>query len=394
MFSGRFKAAHGIAWINDIVDLTLATCIFSMVLAGYLFIKRRPKISRITVFYVFIYIGFVILAILSYYTGYQDKTATLKIQKFVVFNTCMLFAPILACSTGNRFPRLIRIILALSIIFAFDSIIQFAEGTKIKIGTLGGEGYQGLGRVSGIGLSMIIVLVLFTKVNVNKIYPLLFGAILFCSTMISAARQSFAGFIVVGAFAIYSQNKMKSGVKLTKKYASNYLALFLLFVIVFLFFEHFHHSERYLQRIGTMFSYDLIKQNIRYYIWESALHIWQDNPVLGVGFGAFSQFSGLLYYDHPHNLFLEILCEMGISGFLLLINLIGVPLKIGIYASRRVDIDCLILTTAFLFILSCTMFSGDIASNRILFAFSGWLLAYKNVLMRISKSETYQANKR
>lgn len=63
-------------------------------------------------------------------------------------------------------------------------------------------------------------------------------------------------------------------------------------------------------------------------LWEKALAVWLDNPVLGVGGANFVNNPPMLFYAHPHNLILQWLAEWGIVGVLLTVGLCILSYKI------------------------------------------------------------------
>lgn len=90
---------------------------------------------------------------------------------------------------------------------------------------------------------------------------------------------------------------------------------------------------------------DMKERNVkeRLYIWDSALNMAKDHPLTGVGLGNFYE-QYLNHYknkqvrlewagEHAHNLYLHILAEMGILGFVALIGLLLVLLIKGVLAS-------------------------------------------------------------
>jgi O-antigen ligase len=87
------------------------------------------------------------------------------------------------------------------------------------------------------------------------------------------------------------------------------------------------------KRAGLEESY-LFRQSI----WQDALLIHQDNPIVGIGIGNYANYvsihnpdqfwingNEITYYDHPESGYLKILVEQGKFGFLLLFLMILVP---------------------------------------------------------------------
>jgi O-antigen ligase len=85
--------------------------------------------------------------------------------------------------------------------------------------------------------------------------------------------------------------------------------------------------------------------------WNAGLHIWADNPVLGVGLGGFpnaysqarvpaKQFlpdSVLEPPPHAHNLFIQMLAEQGVLGLLALLAVLGVAVRMALELRRHAE---------------------------------------------------------
>jgi O-antigen ligase len=73
-----------------------------------------------------------------------------------------------------------------------------------------------------------------------------------------------------------------------------------------------------------------IDNNIRFHLWQAGWAVWRDSPITGVGIGGFAP-AAQDYLDFrtqiedlpPHNMFVGLLSETGIVGFLLFAVLIG-----------------------------------------------------------------------
>lgn len=57
--------------------------------------------------------------------------------------------------------------------------------------------------------------------------------------------------------------------------------------------------------------------NNRIYFWGLAIQLFNENPLLGVGWGRFQDYCEmyLAYRAHAHNTFIQLLCETGVVGF-------------------------------------------------------------------------------
>ena len=130
----------------------------------------------------------------------------------------------------------------------------------------------------------------------------------------------------------------------------------------------------------------------RLFLWKSAITYFQDNPLIGIGIGSFGN---RLYNkekkEHPHNIFLESLVELGLVGFFLLLAFMLMYLSaiyrlIKYHYSIFLDNKDVIYASLFLFLESQK--STSLYESRILFAFIGVaiLVCYKFAKSTITKT--------
>ncbi|MFH0989803.1 MAG: O-antigen ligase family protein [bacterium] len=87
---------------------------------------------------------------------------------------------------------------------------------------------------------------------------------------------------------------------------------------------------------------DVTQNETRLNLWKTAIAVWKDTPVLGIGEDnwdlVFERFKVPGFYDttvHPHNDYLTVLVSSGIIGFLNFIALWFIALWTGLRTSRR-----------------------------------------------------------
>ncbi|EKF73294.1 O-antigen polymerase [Alcanivorax hongdengensis A-11-3] len=98
---------------------------------------------------------------------------------------------------------------------------------------------------------------------------------------------------------------------------------------------------------------------------DVSLRIFMEYPVWGVGIGNWKHFSEMEYW-YPHNIFFEILSEMGIVG-------LGVFLTVILYLFVR---GGWLSKISIIYFVLCSSFSGDLSYLRFLLVFSmGFLIA-------------------
>jgi O-antigen ligase len=112
---------------------------------------------------------------------------------------------------------------------------------------------------------------------------------------------------------------------------------------------------------------------------EDAWALFLAHPVVGVGVGGFDQARGRgdgERGDYPHNILLEIGCELGLLGLAAFVFLVAVGLRCVVGAMRAVKgrqefaVVALILAVTVYFLVNA-MFSGDLNDNRLLFTALG-----------------------
>lgn len=146
-------------------------------------------------------------------------------------------------------------------------------------------------------------------------------------------------------FALLVCYKIKQRFALKTKYVFGLGIVFLLLSVVSysLFFKNTinnlqnpstNNFQRYVSRVLNSSTLENRTQ-----IWKNSVHMWQENPLLGVGpgnwqiefpkyglnnFDEYEILNGESTFQRPHNDFLWILCETGIVGFLAYLILLGV----------------------------------------------------------------------
>jgi O-antigen ligase len=126
--------------------------------------------------------------------------------------------------------------------------------------------------------------------------------------------------------------------------------------------------------------------------YKVALREIPERPVLGLGTGGWAvYYFGRDMREYPHNLFLLVAVEEGTVGLLALFGFLGTVW----FAFRRVSSTTgdrfIVLFSLVLFCLSCSMFSGDLDSNRLLWFWCGMTFAFSRMLTRAAGQPSHLA---
>lgn len=128
-------------------------------------------------------------------------------------------------------------------------------------------------------------------------------------------------------------------------------------------------------------------------LWEKALHLWFECPILGVGGNNFMLHTPFLLPTHPHNFFLKLLSEWGIATFILLLSLI--PILQVTYKQRK-NIPIFLIAGAIAIFFN-SLLSGSFVypvSQIINLSFIAFLLSFLKVYTISEPTSYFQYNKK
>jgi O-antigen ligase len=131
--------------------------------------------------------------------------------------------------------------------------------------------------------------------------------------------------------------------------------------------------------------------SVRLDLWQVAWQFFLDNPIRGIGLGQFvATATGFTHHIEPkiaHNMFLEILTELGVPGLMIFVSIIGVALHNFRIAALKFQQsgEQLISTIAWgwLFSLIGFVIAGFFLSNQY-YVVLWFYLAMGEVLKRLS----------
>ena len=380
--------------VIEIVDITvIATLIIWLGLVKIL-LEGNWKLPSEQKSIVYLFLIFGLLLGISYiYTASPDYGFR-KILRFNTFAVTMFISPLLIIKSPADSKRLLSYFYFLLVIIIGIMLLQFVYFLKWgdfaivlaywnRISIPGANPIQ-VSRYLAIGAAMMIALLIRNKPSQSLHYFAILFVILL-SIILSGSRGPLVS-IIIGSivYAILYERKHSSRI-----FGYGILAIGTIITLLLLlpesltqrFFDISQGSvimtQQGVRRISTIAT--------RYEFWSMSLQAWFSSITsffIGLGAGSFS--SLFIWRDwrwYPHNLFFEIIAELGLIGLVIGVLFIIKSYQIinkGIQRGSFTDHSALwVAGTVVMFIAA--QFSGDINDNRILWMFIGISIASTHV---------------
>jgi len=380
--------------VIEILDITvIATLIIWLGLVKIL-LEGNWKLPSEQKSIVYLFLIFGLLLGISYiYTASPDYGFR-KILRFNTFAVTMFISPLLIIKSPADSKRLLSYFYFLLVIIIGIMLLQFVYFLKWgdfaivlaywnRISIPGANPIQ-VSRYLAIGAAMMIALLIRNKPSQSLHYFAILFVILL-SIILSGSRGPLVS-IIIGSivYAILYERKHSSRI-----FGYGILAIGTIITLLLLlpesltqrFFDISQGSvimtQQGVRRISTIAT--------RFEFWSMSLQAWFSSITsffIGLGAGSFS--SLFIWRDwrwYPHNLFFEIIAELGLIGLVIGVLFIIKSYQIinkGIQRGSFTDHSALwVAGTVVMFIAA--QFSGDINDNRILWMFIGISIASTHV---------------
>lgn len=309
---------------------------------GLLFLGRIRKISIRDFILLFIILFTLIFVLRKNYYIVEDRIGT--VIQFCIYLFCIFSITLNKFSIKPFFEQLKIVCLinvfATLLIQLFPSLYvnvlyPFISNGKILISLANfNNGFNpGLAAhysVNAIYLSISTLYFFSNYMDTRKSKNLFFLLISFIALLLTAKRAH-----ILITFCIC----FITFLKVFKQYISSkiFYGTFLLIILIILFFSlsiFIPQLNTFLVRfVESSESGDLLSgRNILYNL---CINIWKNNIFIGNGWGAFSYYYHIVLYNSvyvveyadAHNIYLQLLCEVGVIGFIYFITLICFNLK-------------------------------------------------------------------
>lgn len=368
------------SYIGDILHIPLGMRSFFLggvllaVLIPFALYKQKSLVFfRNPVFLTALFFGIVMLVGYVFLTPSSDY-GIWKLESYLLFNLLSMIGIILFSGEILAQRRMVYTLSFIGIISCITSFYTIrSEGSIIHGRFSGFSNPIWFSRSLGTYIFAMILVIFTIRQKLLRILLCFSIVVLFYFMLVSGSKGPMISFILTLTifFTLLTPN-----ISLKKKIA----VLCFLGGIIFLFFPHLDEATQVRFDISDD-SYGSISS--RKDLMSDAFYMFLDNPVFGKGPGAFGGHSGERLY--PHNILLEIAAELGVAG--LVVFIIFLFLNYGLIKKlfhpnmgRLARDNMFIRWSAMTFIFSFinALFSGDTATNSLLWFSSGALIAANN----------------
>jgi len=399
-------------WIDEnvaifqTIDYTVFLALYICLLIFVTLVRRQtyllPSFSHflplLFIFSVMLFIGIIYSSAPSY--GFEKAT------RFFLFNILLFLATIVIVKEIKDIVRILGIIVGLSFIFAG---IMFYEGIQSLLGgdvigvivrmTILGANPISSARIFSLAFLIVLIAAYYASRRSNQIILYSLSAYFLVALIVTNTRGPLLSTIAaVFVFALLLSN-------MKYKTLAIYFGLFIAAIVSALLFLPDFVTSRYEALVAagaaqqTIYGGEVDTVGSRLMMWSMAFSgafesVW--NFLFGHGTGSFASlflFSDIRWY--PHNIFAEVIYELGIIGLVIIVlhlgQITGYSSLIWEKTSQGGDLR---LIAAIILVITIGSFmaslvSGDLTDNRYLWFQFGLIVAFWRVIDNRSKANTY-----
>lgn len=371
LFAGVFKNDPRLAWVP--VDLTLLLLVGTVVYAAVIIAASRGRAAEGTYAFLALFAVFLIYATasLTWTPGREYAQAKAAYLWAVVFLP-VLVSSIIIADDPDRLRRFLGAMAVMSLAVGIIIVITFVrDRSNTFIRVLGGE-YLGAGRMLGLGALLFYFHVLFGRTRRAVAVYLAIFLVLAALQLVMGGRGPLVALILslpipFGFGVIIKQDDVR-----LRRFALAVLAVLAAVVAALGYFLVTNAELFTLRRVLLLFGSDIgASASTRLTHYAQAFAAWKEHPLFGWGLGSYPIIAGVADHKyHPHNLVLEVLCELGLVGLVLLAIAAVGALRWGARIIRGTGSEQAI--AVFTLLTFCTlnaMISNDITENRLVWVF-------------------------
>lgn len=370
LISGLIKESILFSWLN--LDLTLLTFVLSTLLGLFILLRHNCTLTKYRIKSIFLFSIFIFITVVSTFWTLSEYWYKEKLLRLIFLNGWAFFgATIILSNKYKRILRFFRITFLLSLVIAFHVFYQYLQNSRIFLGT---PTYLGISRFLSLGLVIAFANILNSSKRVVSILSFFFILLQSMGILILGGRGPLISLLIWIVFLLLINTNKRSFASLKVL-----VILIIVFTIIFLLIQNNYFESRTLNRISLITRSNNMGEsfNTRLYYYKESLSLFSEKPFFGHGIGSWGvKVLNLDLRAYPHNIFLEIIVEMGLIGLLAFAALLVFFVKNALYLYKTNTLIGTAISGIFLVMFINAMFSADLAGNR-LFYFSLGLVSYR-----------------
>jgi O-antigen ligase len=251
-----------------------------------------------------------------YRGGALDQVITLAKLVFILFFIATLI------DSRFRLRSIVWVLVGLLAWYAGSAMHSYLQGVRfsqqdleraVGVSSAVGDPNALAGLIMGL-LPFLIAAIRFTRMIAARLLLLSVFPLALATLIVTGSRASILALAAVGIyFVFHSKHKALSFVCFVALLYATWLAM------------PAEYQQRYLSPVRYAQGEELDESNaLRLSVWKAGWRMFLDHPVLGVGAGQFSTAYGTVYsgrehgpWMRPHNLLIEVGCELGLAGLVI-----------------------------------------------------------------------------
>jgi len=343
---------------------------------GVLFYKLKngpdEKFYFNKLIFISLFIGFLMWGGLYYSKNYDY--GIYKATYYVFYNFPLIIIPFIFRHEINKSINIIKFVCYLGILLGIIATV-LASHFPLNERFIPSENVNAIWLARSLGISILSTLFIL---DVSKRYTvksicLLSILIMLYPILRTGSRAPFFGLVIAIILYYFYQPDIKRKHKLI--IFSSLILMLLIFLLI--------TQSVLFSRIISPDINDLSSTFSRIAAWEKALYEFSSAPIMGIGTGSFYYEFLYITIFYPHNIFLELLSESGILGFLSIVIFCILSIRYALNNIKYFKIQgsskyiklSIVLFTIFLFSVWNAMFSGDIVHNGTVWLSAGLIVA-------------------
>lgn len=370
-------------------DLTLLLFTVTSISMILKFIQHKLRCNVMNKYFLSVF-AFTLLVIIGYFYTMSPKAGLLKTSRFVIFNMFLFIGGLSIGYTKEHSKKFIQIMFTVLLVYSFIYIYFFKDVIGMNMQELAEYHLRftlignpiGVGRIFSVLVMISIVYFIHKdKYKIVFIIGFVLGLII---TLATNSRGPLVALLLTILIYLYFFSAIKKSRLLFLTAALMFLFIVLLSILprnfvsryTFGLSKELHVSDTEVKFFSTSQEREVyLKQSIDY------LHEHPERLLFGTGTSSFSYISKNIDDRlYPHNIFIEIMLELGIFGLVLFI----LPFVFLLIDFNRIKRKLtkeqhihfvLWISLTILFLINAQV-SGDINDNRLLWFFMGGSMGF------------------